>query len=170
MELEAILDAHAADDLSIAFAIGERHQLGPVPLRLSESPGLMILGRQGCGKSLSLVAIGEAIMSRFGPEEAQLTLIDPKTAPHGLRDLHAPGYVRAYAYDQDEIDRVITELAQDVLLPRLPPKGLSQEELRALKPWEGRGILCSSTMCRTCGRLRRRATRRRGRWARRCGS
>ncbi|BBZ50407.1 type VII secretion protein EccCa [Mycobacterium heidelbergense] len=137
VELEAILDAHAADDLSIAFAIGERHQLGPVPLRLSESPGLMILGRQGCGKSLSLVAIGEAIMSRFGPEEAQLTLIDPKTAPHGLRDLHAPGYVRAYAYDQDEIDRVITELAQDVLLPRLPPKGLSQEELRALKPWEG---------------------------------
>jgi len=40
------------------------------------------------------------------------TLIDPKTAPHGLRDLHGPGYVRAYAYDQDEIDEVITELAQ----------------------------------------------------------
>lgn len=141
VELKAILEAHAAragaDDLSIAFAIGERHELGPVPIRLSESPGLMILGRQGCGKSLSLVAIGEAVMSRFSPEEAQLTLIDPKAAPHGLRDLHAPGYVRAYAYDQDEIDRVITELAQDILLPRLPPKGLSQEELRALKPWEG---------------------------------
>ena len=142
VQLTAILEAHAADggaadDPSIAFAIGERHQLGPVPLRLSQSPGLMILGRQGCGKSLSLVAIGEAVMSRFSPEEAQLTLIDPKAAPHGLRDLHAPGYVRAYAYDQDEIDRVITELAQDVLLPRLPPTGLSQEELRALKPWEG---------------------------------
>lgn len=137
VELKAILEAHAADDLSIAFAIGERHELGPVPIRLSESPGVMILGRQGCGKSLSLVAIGEAVMSRFSPEEAQLTLIDPKAAPHGLRDLHAPGYVRAYAYDQDEIDRVITELAQDILLPRLPPKGLSQEELRALKPWEG---------------------------------
>jgi hypothetical protein len=65
----------------------------------------MILGRQGCGKTLSLVSIGEAIMNRFSPEEAQLTLIDPKTAPHGLRDLHGPGYVRAYAYDQDEIDR-----------------------------------------------------------------
>lgn len=45
--------------------------------------------------------------------------------------------MRAYAYDQDEIDEVITELAQQILLPRLPPKGLSQEELRALKPWEG---------------------------------
>ncbi|RFZ42051.1 ESX-1 secretion system protein EccCa1 [Mycobacterium marinum] len=141
VELKAILDYEAAhptgDDLSISFAIGERHELGPVPLRLRESPGLMILGRQGCGKTSALVAIGEAIMRRFGPEEAQLTLIDPKTAAHGLRDLHGPGYVRAYAYDQDEIDEVITELAQQVLLPRLPPKGLSQEELRALKPWEG---------------------------------
>jgi DNA segregation ATPase FtsK/SpoIIIE-like protein len=141
VELKAILEYEAAhpsgDDLSIAFAIGERRQLGPVPLRLRESPGLMILGRQGCGKTMSLVAIGEAVMSRFSPEEAQLTLIDPKTAPHGLRDLQGPGYVRAYAYDQDQIDEVITELAQQILLPRLPPKGLSQEELRALKPWEG---------------------------------
>jgi type VII secretion protein EccCb len=142
--LRSILEYEAAnasarpnDDLSIAFAIGERHELRPVPLKLRESPGLVILGRQGCGKTTSLVAIGEAVMSRFTPEEAQLTLIDPKTAPHGLRDLHGPGYVRAYAYDQDEIDEVITELAQQVLLPRLPPKGLSQEELRALKPWEG---------------------------------
>ncbi len=141
VELKAILDYEAArprhDDLSIAFAIGERHELRPVPLPLRESPGLMILGRQGCGKTMTLRAIGEAVMSRFSPEEAQLTLIDPKTAPHGLRDLHAPGYVCAYAYDQDEIDEVITELAQQILLPRLPPKGLSQEELRALKPWEG---------------------------------
>jgi DNA segregation ATPase FtsK/SpoIIIE-like protein len=98
---------------------------------------MVILGRQGCGKTTALMAIGEAIMSRFSPQEAQLTLIDPKTAAHGLRDLHGPGYVRAYAYDQDEIDEVITQLAQQILLPRLPPKGLSQEELRALKPWEG---------------------------------
>ena len=141
VELKAILAHEAArpsgDELSIAFAIGERHQLGPVPIGLRESPGMVILGRQGCGKTTTLMAIGEAVMSRFSPEEAQLTLIDPKTAAHGLRDLHGPGYVRGYAYDQDEIDEVITELAQQILLPRLPPKGLSQEELRALKPWEG---------------------------------
>jgi type VII secretion protein EccCa/type VII secretion protein EccCb len=141
VELKSILEYEAAhpsgDDLSIVFAIGERHKLGPVPLRLRESPGLVILGRQGCGKTTSLVAIGEAVMNRFSPQEAQLTLIDPKTAPKGLRDLHGPGYVRAYAYDQDEIDEVISELAQQTLLPRLPPKGLSQEELRELKPWEG---------------------------------
>ena len=141
VELKAIVEYEAAhrrpDDLSIAFAIGERHELGPVPLALRESPGMMILGRQGCGKSLALVAIGQAVMSRFSPEEAQLTLIDPKTPAQGLQDLHGPGYVRAYAYDQDEIDEVISELAQQILLPRLPPKGLTQEGLRALKPWEG---------------------------------
>jgi type VII secretion protein EccCb len=120
---------------SIAFMIGEQHDLLPVPLELAEHPGMMILGRALCGKSATLAAIGEAVMARFSPEQAQITIIDPKTGP--LRDLQGPGYVNAYAYDQDEIDEVLTTLAQQVLLPRLPAKGLSQEELRALKPWEG---------------------------------
>ena len=120
---------------SIAFMIGEQHDLLPVPLMLSDYPGMMILGRARCGKSATLAAIGEAVMARFTPQEAQITLIDPKTGP--LRDLHAPGYVNVYAYDQDEIDEALTALAQQVLLPRLPAKGLSQEELRALKPWQG---------------------------------
>lgn len=81
VELSAIVEHEAVhqggDDLSIAFAIGERHELGPVPIKLRESPGLMILGRQGCGKTTALVAIGEAVMNRFSPQQAQLTLIDP---------------------------------------------------------------------------------------------
>ncbi|WP_046315045.1 type VII secretion protein EccCb, partial [Mycobacterium sp. UM_Kg1] len=120
---------------SIAFMIGEQHDLLPVPLMLAENPGMMILGRALCGKSATLAAIGEAVMARFGPGEAQITIIDPKTGP--LRDLQGPGYIHAYAYDQDEIDETLTTLAQQILLPRLPAKGLSQEELRALKPWEG---------------------------------
>ncbi|MEB3020128.1 type VII secretion protein EccCa [[Mycobacterium] crassicus] len=120
---------------SIAFAIGEQHDLLPVPLDLGEHPGMMILGRALCGKSATLAAIGEAVMARFTPQQAQITIIDPKTGP--LRDLQGPGYVNVYAYDQDEIDEALTTLAQQVLLPRLPAKGLTQEELRALKPWEG---------------------------------
>ena len=120
---------------SIAFMIGEQHDLLPVPLLLAEHPGMMILGRALCGKSSALVAIGEAIMARFSPQEAQITIIDPKTGP--LRDLQGPDYLNAYAYDQDEIDETLTTLAQQVLLPRLPAKGLSQEELRELRPWEG---------------------------------
>ncbi|MGD9622210.1 MAG: type VII secretion protein EccCa [Mycolicibacterium sp.] len=120
---------------SIAFMIGEQHDTLPVPMMLNEAPGMMVLGRQGCGRSATLVAVGEAVMARFSPEQAQITIIDPKTGP--LQDLHGPGYVQAYAYDQDQIDEVITSLARDILLPRLPPSGLNQEELRNLKPWEG---------------------------------
>ena len=137
--LPAILEYSAAhrdaDDLSIAFSIGEQNNLAPVEISLPQHPGMLIVGRQGCGKSTALAAIGEAVMSRFGPDEAQLTIVDPKTGP--LRDRDAPGYVRAYAYDQDEIDEVINQLVQDVLLPRVPAKGLTQEELRSLKGWEG---------------------------------
>ncbi|MBS9535049.1 type VII secretion protein EccCa [Mycobacterium sp. M1] len=120
---------------SIAFLIGEQHDLLPVPLDLTEHPGLMILGRARCGKSAALAAIGEAVLARFGPGEARITIIDPKTGP--LRDLHSPGHLHAYAYDQDEIDEVLTALAHDVLLPRLPARRLSQEELRELPPWTG---------------------------------
>ena len=119
----------------IAFMIGEQHDLLPVPLMLDAHPGMMILGRRTCGKSATLMAIGEAITARFTPEQAQITIIDPNAGP--LRDLHAEGWVRAYAYDQDSIDETLTELAQQILLPRLPPKGLNQQELRDLKPWEG---------------------------------
>lgn len=136
IELKTILEQQdqTAAPWSFAFSIGEQHDLGPVPLLLTESPGLAIYGRQGCGKSTTLAAIGEAIMSRFSPEQAQLTIIDPKT---GLQNLDRPGYVHGYAYDQDEIDELLTSLARDVLIPRLPPRGLSQEQLRTLKPWQG---------------------------------
>lgn len=120
---------------SIAFAIGEQHDLLPVSIDLAEHPGMMILGRAQCGKSATLAAIGEAVMARFSPQQAQITIIDPKTGP--LRDLRGPGYVNVYAYDQDEIDEALTTLARQVLLPRLPAKGLTQEELRALQPWAG---------------------------------
>jgi type VII secretion protein EccCa/type VII secretion protein EccCb len=122
-------------DLSFAFAIGELHDLGPVPVSLHHNPGMAIVGRSQCGRSTALVAIGEAIAQRFSPDEAQLTLIDPKTGP--LQQLHAPDHVRAYAYDQDEINEVIQELVKDVLLTRVPPTGLTQQELRDRKPWEG---------------------------------
>lgn len=119
----------------IAFMIGEQHDLLPVPLMLDTHPGMMILGRRGSGKSAALMAIGEAITARFSPEQAQITICDINAGP--LQDLDAKGWVRKYAYDQEGIDETLTELAQQILLPRMPPKGLDQQELRDLKPWEG---------------------------------
>lgn len=120
---------------SIAFSIGEQHDLQPVPLGLQDQSGMMVLGLKECGRSWTLAAIGEAVMAQFTPDQAQLTIIDPNTGP--LRNLYHQDYVREYAYEQDHIDEVLTTLAQQILLPRLPPSGLSQPELQALKPWEG---------------------------------
>ena len=61
-------------------------------------------------------------------------MIDPKTTLIGkIRGPH----VRAYAYTADDIDAVIAELTAE-LRDRLPPSGLTQEELLSSKAtWEG---------------------------------
>ena len=121
-----------ADPLNIPFAIGEG-ALQPVALPTRALPNLLVMGRQLCGKTTTLAAIGQAITSRFSPEQAQITIIDPKTTLIGkIQGEH----VRAYAYTADDIDAVIGELVAE-LQDRLPPSGLTQEELLNLKSWEG---------------------------------
>jgi type VII secretion protein EccCa/type VII secretion protein EccCb len=122
----------AADPMNIAFAIGET-ALQPVALPLRALPNLLVMGRQGCGKTTALAAFGQAIVNRFTPDQAQLTIIDPKTSLIGK--LQGP-HVRAYAYTADDIDDVIGGLAEE-LRDRLPPSGLTQEELISRSMWEG---------------------------------
>jgi DNA segregation ATPase FtsK/SpoIIIE-like protein len=94
---------------------------------------MLVVGRQLCGKTTALAAIGRAITQQFTPEQAQITVIDPKTTLIGkIRGQH----VRAYAYTAEDIDAVIAELVAE-LRDRLPPSGLTQEELLNLKAWEG---------------------------------
>ncbi|MFZ3306935.1 MAG: type VII secretion protein EccCa [Mycobacterium sp.] len=122
----------AADPLNLPFAIGESG-LQPVALPLRVLPNVIVMGRQLCGKTTTLAAIGQAITQRFTPEQAQITVIDPKTTLIGkIRGPH----VRAYAYTADDIDAVVAELVAE-LRDRLPPSGLTQEELLDLKSWEG---------------------------------
>ena len=105
----------------------------PVALPARAVPNMLVMGRQLCGKTTTLAAIGQAITQRFTPEQAQITVIDPKTTLIGkIRGPH----VRAYAYTADDIDAVIAELAAE-LRDRLPPSGLTQEELLNLKAWDG---------------------------------
>jgi type VII secretion protein EccCa/type VII secretion protein EccCb len=124
--------AQAADPLNIPFAIGES-ALQPVALPTRALPNMLVMGRQLCGKTTTMAAIGQAIMSRFSPEQAQITIIDPKTTLIGR--VQGP-HVRAYAYTADDIDTVFAELVAE-LQDRLPPSGLTQEELLNLKTWEG---------------------------------
>ncbi|OBJ50860.1 type VII secretion protein EccCa [Mycobacterium sp. 1423905.2] len=124
--------AAAADPLNIPFGIGET-ALQPAVLPTRVAPNMLIVGRQSCGKTTTLAVIGQTIANRMTPEQAQITIIDPKTSLIGkIRGDH----VRAYAYTADDIDVVVGELAQ-LLRDRLPPSGLSQEELLRRSTWEG---------------------------------
>jgi type VII secretion protein EccCa/type VII secretion protein EccCb len=124
--------AEAGDPLNIPFAIGET-ALQPTVLATRTAPNMLVVGRQLCGKTTTLAAFGQAITSRLSPEQAQITIIDPKTTLIGkIRGAH----VRAYAYTPDDIDEVIGGLA-NLLRDRLPPSGLTQEELLNRKAWEG---------------------------------
>ncbi|OBJ51587.1 type VII secretion protein EccC [Mycobacterium asiaticum] len=121
-----------ADPLNIPFGIGET-ALQPVMLPARVVPNLLVVGRQACGKTTTLAAIGQSIVARCTPEQAQITIIDPKTSLIGkIQGEH----VRAYAYTADDIDTVIAELAE-LLRDRLPPSGLSQEELLSRGDWDG---------------------------------
>jgi type VII secretion protein EccCa/type VII secretion protein EccCb len=122
----------AVDPLNIPFAIGES-ALQPTFLPTRTVPNMLVLGRQQCGKTSTLAAFGRAIVSQLSPEQAQITIIDPKTSLIGK--IQGP-HVRAYAYTADDIDQVIEGLAAS-LRDRLPPSGLSQEELMQRSTWEG---------------------------------
>jgi type VII secretion protein EccCa/type VII secretion protein EccCb len=131
--VEAFADsAQAADQLNIPFGIGES-ALRPVALATRTAPNMLVLGRQLCGKTTALAAFGQAIISRFSPEQAEITIIDPKTTLIGK--IQGP-HVRAYAYTADDVDEVIAGLAE-IMRDRLPPSGLSQEELLNRSAWEG---------------------------------
>ena len=120
------------DALDIPFAMGES-ALQPVALPSRHMPNLLVVGRQGCGKTNTLAAFGQAIAVRLSPQQAQITIIDPKTSLIGkIQGEH----VRAYAYTPDDIDRVLAELA-DMMRDRLPPSGLSQEDLLTRSAWSG---------------------------------
>ena len=122
----------AAEPFNVPFAIGES-ALQPVAIPTRQVPNLLVVGRQGCGKTSALAAIGQAITERLTPEQAQITIIDPKTSLIGrIPDRN----VADYAYTADEIDRVLQKLA-GLMTDRLPPSGLTQEELLARPAWSG---------------------------------
>jgi DNA segregation ATPase FtsK/SpoIIIE-like protein len=122
----------AADPFNIPFAIGES-ALQPIALQTRQVPNLLVVGRQGCGKTSALAAIGQSITARLSPEDAQITIIDPKTSLIGQIP---ESNVRAYAYTADDIDRALAEIAA-IIAERLPPSGLTQEQLLAWRGWSG---------------------------------
>ena len=121
-----------ADPWNIPFALGES-VLAPLALPTGALPNLLIVGRQGCGKTTALAAFGQAAMARLAAERLQIHIIDPKTSLIGR--VQGPQVVR-YAYTAEDIDATMAELAE-LLARRLPPSGLTQQELLDREPWTG---------------------------------
>lgn len=135
--LRTLLEAFAtgpvgADPWNIPFALGES-ALAPVALPLAAVPNLLIVGRQGCGKTSALATFGQAVMARLNPDQVRILIIDPKTSLIGR--VQGP-HVDGYAYTGDDIDAAFLELAE-LLAQRLPPSGLSQQQLLEWPPWSG---------------------------------
>jgi len=124
--------ASGAESLDLPFAVGES-ALQPVVLQTGRLPNLLVVGRQGCGKTTTLAALGQSIATRLSPDHAQITIIDPKTTLIGR--LAGP-HVRAYAYTPDDIDATLAEVAE-IMRDRLPPSGLTQRELLIRPAWTG---------------------------------
>lgn len=137
VSLTQVITAHerteyATDPLNIPFAVGES-ALQSVALPARSVPNILVMGRQLCGKTTTLATFGQAVVHRFTPEQAQVTVIDPKTALIGM--VQGP-HVHAYAYTTEDIDEVIGDL-NATLSDRLPPAGLTQEELLHRAAWQG---------------------------------
>jgi S-DNA-T family DNA segregation ATPase FtsK/SpoIIIE len=78
----------------LSFPLGPDMDGNPIFCNLAESPHLGILGETGSGKSAAINAMLCSFLSRFGPDELGLVLIDPKQvelAPYeGISQLLAP--------------------------------------------------------------------------------
>lgn len=116
---------------TLPFLLGET-ALEPLVFDLTTVPHCLAVGLKDCGKTTYLLAVARTLMARFSPEELQITVIDPSRKLIGkIQGAHE----RAYAYSPEDISETLRELANEVE-GRIPPKGLSQEELMAWE-WEG---------------------------------
>ena len=91
-----------------------------------KAPNLLVVAGKGAARPTSLAAFGQAITSRFTPEQAQITIVDPKTsADRG--DSRRPMCVHT------PIPRTTSTRCSPgwprCMRDRFPPSGLSQEEL-----------------------------------------
>ncbi|MDP3794858.1 MAG: DNA translocase FtsK 4TM domain-containing protein [bacterium] len=62
----------------LAFALGRDVTAAPVFASLAKMPHLLIAGSTGSGKSIGIHSFLMNLLYRYGPEELQLVLVDPK--------------------------------------------------------------------------------------------
>ncbi|TKG72985.1 type VII secretion protein EccCa [Prauserella endophytica] len=122
----------APDERGIPIGIAES-DLRPVRLDFETEPHLLLLGDVECGKSTFLRALATGIMARYGPEQAQIALIDYRRSMLGL----VPEEYRiGYATSRSTVDQMVG-LTVNAMTKRLPGGDITPEQLRDRNWWSG---------------------------------
>ncbi|SFB40569.1 DNA segregation ATPase FtsK/SpoIIIE, S-DNA-T family [Amycolatopsis marina] len=121
-----------ANSRGLPIGIAET-DLRPVALNFEAEPHLLLFGDVECGKSAFLRALATSIMGRYGPEQAQIALIDFRRSMLGLvPDEYRIGYATTKATAQEMV-----QLTVDAMTKRLPGGDITPEQLRNRDWWSG---------------------------------
>lgn len=119
-------------DRRIPIGIAER-DLQPVYLDFLTEPHLLLFADVECGKSSFLRVVASGIMSRFSPQEAQISVIDYRRSLLGL----VPDEYRLdYATNADQLANLVRQ-STAALSKRLPGDDITPEQLRDRSWWTG---------------------------------
>ncbi|WFE48809.1 type VII secretion protein EccCa [Micromonospora sp. WMMD1155] len=110
------------------------HDLKPVHLDLSgEDPHFLVYGDAGSGKSTFLRTYLSGLTSRQSAWDARVVLFDFR---HSLLDAVPKEHLGAYAGDPATAQAYVGQVA-DKLRERLPPPGVTPQQLKEQSWWEG---------------------------------
>ncbi|UVS79703.1 type VII secretion protein EccCa [Actinokineospora sp. UTMC 2448] len=116
----------------VALGVGELDLL-PVWHDFATRPHLTVLGDSRSGKTAALRLITEAVTEVYGPDEAQLLVIDPRRS---LMDSVPDAYRRGLAVSAASAAELIGTLAAE-LRHRVPGADISPSRLRDRDWWDG---------------------------------
>jgi DNA segregation ATPase FtsK/SpoIIIE, S-DNA-T family len=126
-------ELHPATTPGVPVGIAEA-DLGPVVLDLvGGDPHFLVFGDAGSGKTSFLRTFIDGLAATKSPWDARVVLIDYRRS---LLGAVPADYLGAYAADVAAADAYVEQVG-DRLAERLPPAGITQQELAARGWWEG---------------------------------
>ncbi|WP_136246380.1 type VII secretion protein EccCb [Mycobacterium intracellulare] len=117
----------------VPFGISEIG-LQPAVANFGATPHLVLTGRPECGLSSGLATVAQAVMRVYGPEQAQIYVVDPHNE---LLRVVEGEHLGSYVFREDQV-RALGDSLGAILTERLPMTDLSQEDLAAgTRRWSG---------------------------------
>ncbi|ORV96893.1 hypothetical protein AWC13_18035 [Mycobacterium kubicae] len=117
----------------VPFGISEIG-LEPAVANFAATPHLLLTGRPECGLSSGLATVAQAVMRVYGPEQAQIYVVDPHNE---LLRVVEGEHLGAYVFREDQV-RALGDSLGAILTERMPMTDLSQAELAAgTRRWSG---------------------------------